>query len=561
MHPRRIVVFGLLSVSLMLNRAAVSAGEESTATLLKKLQSTQELTRLEGIDLLALQGAKAAEAVDPLKELLTDSSAAVRAHAASALGDIGEPAKSAAVPLAELVKDRDEHVRREAIEALMKIHADPEVVMPLAVKLLEDPDPTVRIAVLQAIANRGPKPVPGLIRALQYEKAAYWACVALREIGPDAKAAVPALIEKLKDKHPELRREVILALAAMESEAASAVEPIAAALDDESTRVAATYALGRIGRIPKEAEATIRANTKSDDKLLSSTSLWALARVHPNDKEIRIEVTEKLIERLKDEDPLLRQAAAKALAALPPAPEITVPIWKKAFQNADKATLGAALEALATLGPAAVPGLIRALEENCECEKVASILGQMGPAAAPATAALTKRIDDKNRRIARGAVLALANIGPAAKEAVPALTKTLQEGNHPYPRALVYALGRIGPAAAAAEPTLVELLDDSDQGLAVAAAWALAHIAPDSAELADKALPLLTKGLSDSEPLMRQGSAEALGLLGVKAKPATVALEKAAKDEDAGVRAAALESLKMLRGTAATEKPTEKSAK
>ena len=69
----------------------------------------------------------------------------------------------------------------------------------------------------------------------------------------------------------------------------AAVEPIAATLGDEHARAAATYALGRIGHIPADAEAAIRTNSKSDDKVLSTTSLWALARVHPEDKSLRRE--------------------------------------------------------------------------------------------------------------------------------------------------------------------------------------------------------------------------------------------------------------------------------
>ena len=52
------------------------------------------------------------------------------------------------------------------------------------------------------------------------------------------------------------------------------------------TASAATYALGRIGQIPADAEADRSANAKSDDKMLSTTSLWALARVHPEDKQL-----------------------------------------------------------------------------------------------------------------------------------------------------------------------------------------------------------------------------------------------------------------------------------
>ncbi len=37
----------------------------------------------------------------------------------------------------------------------------------------------------------------------------------------------------------------------------------------------------------------------------------------------------------------VRVAAARALAALPPAPEITAPIWEKAMKDADETTMRA----------------------------------------------------------------------------------------------------------------------------------------------------------------------------------------------------------------------------
>ena len=165
--------------------------------------------------------------------------------------------------------------------------------------------------------------------------------------------------------------------------------------------------------------------------MLSTTSLWALARVHPEDKQLRREATERLIERLKDQDRFVRVAAARALAALPPAPEITAPIWEKAFQDADETTVRYALDALAALGPPAVPRLIDALKHEKIRGQVVYILGQIGPAAAPATPALAKLIADKDERVAHEAVLALANIGPGAKDAVPALIQALQQGENP----------------------------------------------------------------------------------------------------------------------------------
>ena len=95
------------------------------------------------------------------------------------------------------MKDPDETVRRQVVKAVMSIHPGPQVTVPLCVKLLEDSDPGVRMRILNAIAEAGPKAVPGLIEALKNDKAAYWACLVLREIGPAGKDAVPALIEKL----------------------------------------------------------------------------------------------------------------------------------------------------------------------------------------------------------------------------------------------------------------------------------------------------------------------------------------------------------------------------
>jgi HEAT repeat protein len=527
---------------------------DETSALVGKLTSADESVRLQAVDQLGARGAKAAEAVTPLTELLKDSSAQVRAHVVRSLGEIGAPAKPAVAALIELAKDPDETVRRQVVRAVMAIRPGPQITVPLAVKLLEDSDPGVRIRILHAIAEAGPKAVPALIVALKNDKAAYWACLVLRDIGPAAKDAVPALVEKLQDPRPEIRREAILTLAAMDRAATAAVEPIAAALSDEHARAAATYALGRIGQIPADAEATIRTNSKSDDQMLSTTSLWALARVHPEDKPLRREATEQLIGRLKDRDPFVRMAAARALTALPPAPEITGPIWEKALQDADETAVLHALEALAALGPPAVPRLIDALKYEKLRGQVVYVLGKIGPAAAPATPALAKLIAGKDDRVAHEAILALANIGPGAKEAVPALIQSLQQEENGNRHAIAYALGRIGPDADEAGRPLRDLLGRSDRGLALASAWALAHIYPGSTEVAAATLNVLVGGLKDHTPLARCSAAEALGYFGPLAIEAVPALERAVNDTDPSVGAAAAKALRSIRGGPTKEK-------
>ena len=352
----------------------------------------------------------------------------VRAHAAEALGEIGEPAKPAAAGLIDLLADADAAVRRQAIHALGAIRPGPHVTVPLCVKLMDDADPGVRMRILHTMAEAGTPAVPGLIEALKNDKAAYWACLVLREIGPAAKAAVPALTGKLTDPRPEIRREAILALAAIGETAADAAPQIATLLDDKDCSTAATFALGRLGHIPADAEVKIRANFKSDNRILACASLWAMAAVHPEDKELRRQATEELVAGLKDPSECVRQAAARGLAALPLAPEITVPIFEKAFKDADEATVRDALEAMASLGAQAVPRLVESLKYEHLRARVAFLLGEIGPAAAAATEPLAKLVGDKNPRVSEESILALAKIGPAAKAAVPALLKAFQGG-------------------------------------------------------------------------------------------------------------------------------------
>lgn len=542
---------------LLAGGPAVLAGEPTVADLIGGLKGGDEAARLKAIDQLAALGAQAAEAVTPLTELLKDSSLQVRIHAVDALGAIGAPAKPAVAAMVELVKDPDATLRREVVKAVTAIRPGPEVMIPLCLKLLEDPDPAVRMRILSAIADAGPKAVPGLIEGLKNDKAAYWACLVLRDIGPAAKEAVPALIERLKDPRPEIRREVVLTLGAMKEAAVPAISQIAATLSDEDARTAATFALGQIGQIPADAEATIKANAKGGDKMLATVSMWALTRVHPEDKELRKQTTEQLINTLKDKDPFVRVAAARALAALPPDPEINIPIWEKAFKDADETTAQHAMDALAALGAPAVPRMIDLLKYEKLRVGVVYILGRIGPDAAAATPELVKLLDDKNDRVVHETLLALANIGPRAKDAVPALTKALgaaadQDTNA---CAVAYALGKIGPAAAAAQPALLKTLKSTDQHLALMSAWALAQIEPTSAEIAGQTVPVLTAGLTAALPIARQSSADALGALGPLAKDAAAALQKAANDDEKSVRDAAAGALAAIKKPATQPPP------
>lgn len=542
---RSILSIGVLAGALLW---ALPSGAQETdlAKLVDALGSADQAARLEAIDHLGRMGDQAAEAVPALAGLLEDESPSVRAHAAEALGHIGAPARRAVRKLIKLLTDDDPVVRREAVEAIADIRPGPRVTIPLMAEVLKDDDPAVVIRALNVVADLGERAVPFLTEALQDEETAYWACLVVSEIGPDAKATVPALIGLVeKGGHLE-KREAILALAAIGEAAAPAAGVLAKTLEDEIHRVPATYALGSIGRVPDEVETKIKNQVKSSDEVLSTVSLWALARLHPDDQNLIRRATGQLIEAIQSDDPHVRSAAARALIDLDPDPEISRPLVEKALENADEEVVAAMLGAMADLGARAVPRLIKGLEFEKTRPYAVYILGEIGPEAEPAVPALVELIDDENPEVQREVMFALAKIGPGAKAAVPKLIETLQECEGPVCFGACYALGSIGADAVDAKPVLRKALNGEDDSLCLFSAWALAHIDPGCTETCGESVPVLAKGLEDESAQFRVQAASALQCLGPLAKPAAGALKKALQDEDEQVRQAAAEALKAI---------------
>lgn len=537
----------LVLLSALFSTVVARAQAADVSDLIGQLSSADEAVRVDAIHDLARSGADANVVVPALKALLEDESARIRAHAARALGKIGEPAKPAVDVLVRLVDDPEAVVRREALDAVIAIRPGPEVGIPLFLKIMEGDDHAIKVRALDEVTNAGAEAMPFLLAMLGKKEAVYWGCLLASEIGPDAAEAVPALIEALGDEQPGVRREAMIALAAVGKASAPAIGELAKGLDDEVNHIPATYALGTIGGLPSEVEKKIRQNSKSDDGVLATVSMWALAKLHPDDKELVRQAVEALGQSLQSDDERRRVMAAQSLIDLEPDPEIAKPIISKILKNARPEVVSAMMDAVATLGEDAVPRMIDLLKMEDSRPRAAAILARIGPKAAAAVPALADALADENPETRSEILMALAAIGPSAAPATAAVIELLGDPEEDVCYAACFALGQIGLKADAAKEHLGKCLAGDDEFLCMAAAWALACTDPFSEETAAKAVPVLAKALVDPEPMTRLQAAQVLGRFGSLASDALPELEKLLEDSNADIKAAAAETIKVIK--------------
>jgi HEAT repeat protein len=545
-QPLKTLVF---SLAMLLSAIAVQAADDA-ASLGKALASGSAEERAAAADGLAELGAKAKSAVPALVKALEDEDANVRGHAAYALGQIGDHRAIVVNGLFALAGDHEAIVRRAAIRALKSLHLPHDVVMPKMVKMLQTAAPADAAAALATIAEAGEQAVPFLTECLGHKEASYWACLALADIGPKAKAAVPQLAKLEQREEPEVRLQALVALGQIGPAAKSAVPVIVKALQSDKSggvRYAAAFALGQIGASDKQTRTALTKGMESDDAFMQVITAWALARVAKDDKQVQEKTTALILKGLTSDNVDVRRAAARAFAEIDPPPEVAAPVLIKAIHDNDQAVISNAIDALASLGPKIVPRVANNGLKNKDLQLYAvRVLAKIGPDAKEAAPALAEALKDAEGEFRREVQYVLGLFGADSAPAVPELVTSLASDDDHVRNSAVYALGKIGPAAKAASAELRKLLTSDDEFVRFAATWALVRIDPKDTKLAASAVPALIKGLSDERPLVRAESASTLGELGAAAKAALPELKKAADDDDANVSAAAKQAVEQI---------------
>ena len=545
-HVLKTLIFAL--TGLFITTAA--RAQEDAASLAKKLTHASAQERADAAEGLGEMGAKAKSALPALVKALQDKDADVRGHVAYALGQIGDKRADVVDGLFALVADQDARVRRAALRALRHLHLRHDVLMPKMVETLKVASPADAAAAVATMAEAGEEAVPFLMECLGDKEACYWACLALADIGPAAKAAVPQLVKLEQHAEPQVRLQAMVALGNIGPAAKSAVPAIVKALQDGKTdgvRYAAAYALGQIGAGDKPSRAALAKAIEDDDPFLQVVAAWALARVAKDDKQIQDKATKLILAGLTADKVEVRRAAARAFAEINPPPEVVAPVLIKAIQDEDEAVIGNAVDALASLGPAIVPRIVKNGLTNKDLQLHAvRCLAKIGPAAKEAAPALAEALKDAEGEYRREVQFVLGMFGADSAPAVPELIKSLASEDDQVRNSAIYALGKIGPAAKDAQPELRKKLTGDDDFARFAATWALVRIDPKDTKLAAAAVPALIKGLSDERPLVRAEAAATLGELGSTAKSALAELKKVAEDADPNVSAAAKQAIEQI---------------
>jgi HEAT repeat protein len=296
-----------------------AAAKPAVGALCKGLRDKNAKVRAQAALALRTIGA---DAVPGIQELLKDDDIKVRLEALQAAAQIGADAQAAVADLAELLKDDDAKVRIAAADALWSIGPDAKDAITPLISVMRDKNGHVQQHAFQAILRIGSADVPGLLETMRkLNGEAHWAFpYILRQFGPRAKDAVRPLMKQLESPDGGSRISAVLALGHIGNDARAAVPALQNALKDKNPVVqhSAAFALCRVMADPPDFTKQIHADLANEEGVIVLNSLqdrdpmkrWLAVLVAGKQ---RMPAEDYLIDLLADPHPAVRLAAHQAL--------------------------------------------------------------------------------------------------------------------------------------------------------------------------------------------------------------------------------------------------------
>lgn len=490
--------------------------------------STRE-NRLIALDLISGFGPHGKSAANRLRGSLQDKDTRLRIAAANAILSLEKKNEAAVTALGEALHSELAVDRRDAAQMLVQHGVAAKGAVRELIAAADDADPEVRLEAVRALGVVTPTRSDQVIAVLRKRLADELprirgaAAEALWNLDEPADELMAVLINLVTTYEPESSRDVLASVGAHDAgveligkigpEAKAAVPALIAALDNPQTgeRMAAADALGEIGTASAPAVERL-ARSLRDTECHSFPFVhraWYVSdQAAAALRKIGVAARPALIEGLSDKDERVRALAAQQLG----------------FMAFDRQSVAALLAALDDRDDS-----VRAI--------AASSLGRMGPAAIEAAPQLAARLNDHGEWISfpgggigsrfsvgQHVFEALRSIRPKADQIGPALVKTLKADPRIEP-AMLNMLRHLGATAKEVIPALEVLLQDKSQR--VKAAQALATIAPDYPGL----LEILQTALAEMNDDDLTGVARGLGDLGTRATSVVPALYAAIEKE------------------------------
>jgi beta-lactamase regulating signal transducer with metallopeptidase domain/HEAT repeat protein len=258
--------------------------KEEIVTLIQRLKTSPD--DFEAISAITALGPQAAEAVPILMEIIEAKRVRFVGNIVAVFGGIGPAAKDAVPLIMELAKSDEAGVAQNSINTLGRIGPAASASIRLLTGFLTDSDPSFRWTAANALRKIDPSQtarcLPILVQSFQDGRKDVFEITTLGDIGPPAKAAIPALLKLLQTENRDSRIFAARAISKIDpSLSVKTIPVLVAALQDETflNRHLVANALGDLGTAATSTLPTLKSLSHDMDAELQKAATEAVTKI------------------------------------------------------------------------------------------------------------------------------------------------------------------------------------------------------------------------------------------------------------------------------------------